>query len=60
MCVCVCSRQLCVCLEQVIHHEFPEKWTGVVTDISSYLTSDNQAMWLGSLLALEQLAKKYK
>ena len=54
------SRQLCVCLEKIIRHDFPEKWTGVVTTIHTHLTSDNQSTWLGSLMALEQLAKKYK
>jgi hypothetical protein len=53
-------RQLCLCLEQILKHDFPDKWMDVVTQIHSHLSSDNQATWLGSLLALYQLSKKYK
>ena len=49
-----------MCLEKIIRHDFPEKWTGVVNQVHAYLTSKNQATYLGCLLALEQLAKKYK
>ena len=51
---------MCVCLEQIVRHDFPKKWTGVVTTVLGYLSSNNQATWLGSLLALYQLSKKYK
>ena len=60
VCVCVCSRQLCVCLEQILRHDFPHKWTGIVMAVHGYLSSDNQGTWLGSLLSLYQLSKKYK
>ncbi|MCG8626944.1 MAG: hypothetical protein MJE68_33710 [Proteobacteria bacterium] len=49
-----------MCLEQILRHDFPEKWTGIVTAVHTYLSSDNQETWLGSLLSLYQLSKKYK
>ena len=55
-----CSRQLCVCLEQILKNDFPERWTAVVGQVHTFLSSDNQATWLGSLMALYQLSKKYK
>ena len=54
------SRQLCVCLEQILKHDFPTKWTGIVMTVHNYLASSNKATWLGSLHALYQLSKKYK
>ncbi len=56
----VFSRQLCVCLEQILRYDFPTKWTGIVTAVHDYLSSDNQATWMGSLQSLYQLSKKYK
>eukprot|EP00731_Ephydatia_muelleri_P006488 Em0003g736a len=56
----IISRQLCVCLEQILKHDFPTKWTGIVTTVHAYLASSNEATWLGSLQALYQLSKKYK
>jgi len=56
-----CSRQLCVCLEQILKNDFPERWTAVVGQVLTFPSSDNQATWLGgSLMALYQLSKKYK
>ena len=54
------SRQLCLCLEQILKHDFPAKWNGVLTQTHSHLSSEDQATWLGSLMALYQLSKKYK
>ena len=54
------SRQLCVCLEQILKHDFPERWTSVIREVYDFLSSENQATWLGSLMALYQLSKKYR
>ena len=58
--MCTSSRQLCQCLEQILKYDFPEKCSNVVTQIHAHLSSDHQETWLGSLLALYQLSKKYK
>jgi hypothetical protein len=57
--VFVC-RQLCQCLEHIVKHDFPERWSDLVTQIHAHLTSDLQDTWLGSLLSLYQLSKKYR
>lgn len=54
------SRQLCVCLEHILKHDFPDKWNGIVPQIHAHISSDVQATWLGSLLALYQISKKYE
>ena len=59
-CPPIYSRQLCVCLEQILKHDFPERWTSVIREVFDFLSSDNQATWLGSLMALYQLSKKYR
>ena len=59
-CSLVLRRQLCISLEHIIKLDYPDKWTGIVDKIHSYLTSDNKTYWLGALLALYQLARKYK
>jgi len=43
-----------------VQGDFPQWWTGLVTEVHAYLSSDSQSTWLGSLLALYQLSKKYK
>lgn len=47
-------------LEHVIKLDFPEKWTGVVDDVLRFISSNTQQAWLGGMLSLYQLAKKYK
>ena len=41
-------------------HDFPEHWPGAAQTIHNYFASDNQASWLGSLIALYQIVKKYE
>lgn len=61
MITCHLTRsQLCVLLEHVIKLDFPEKWTGVVDDVLRFISSNVQQAWLGGMLSLYQLAKKYK
>ncbi|EDO49266.1 predicted protein [Nematostella vectensis] len=52
--------QLTVCIGQVLRHDFPEKWPAVINKVNMYLTSSNQSTWLGSLLVLYQVVKKYE
>lgn len=52
--------QLCVLLEHVIKLDFPDKWTGVVDDVLRFISSNTQQTWLGGMLSLYQLAKKFK
>jgi hypothetical protein len=56
----IINKQLCVCLETIVRQDFPDKWTGIIHKCHNYITSDNQMMWLGALLSIYQLSKKYK
>ena len=53
-------HQLCTSLEHIVKLDYPEKWTGVVDKVHSFLSSDTRDYWLGALLSLYQLARKYK
>uniref|UniRef100_A0A7M5X8J5 Exportin-2 central domain-containing protein n=1 Tax=Clytia hemisphaerica TaxID=252671 RepID=A0A7M5X8J5_9CNID len=44
----------------MISCDFPEKWPDLVNRINGYLTSDVKETWLGALLVLYQLVKKYE
>ncbi|CAN7998754.1 unnamed protein product [Ixodes hexagonus] len=52
--------QLAVCLTNILKHDFPGRWTGIVDKVSIYLQSPESAGWMGSLLALYQLVKNYE
>jgi hypothetical protein len=52
--------QLCVCINNIIKHDFPHKWTQVVDKISIYLQNSDPNGWNGSLLCLYQLVKNYE
>ena len=52
--------QLTVAIHEVISCDFPEKWPTLVGKINGYLTSDVKEAWLGALLVLYQLVKKYE
>lgn len=54
------NKQLCVCLDTIVRQDFPDKWTDIVPKCHAYLSSDNQEAWLGTLMSLHQLSKKYK
>lgn len=60
LCHLLLRSQLCVLLEHVIKLDFPDKWTGVVDDVLRFISSNTQQAWLGGMLGLYQLAKKYK
>jgi len=44
----------------MLRHDFPEKWPTVIDKVNVYLSSGNQATWMGALLALYQVVKKYE
>jgi hypothetical protein len=52
--------QLCVCINNIIKHDFPGRWTQVVDKISIYLQNTDPNGWNGALLCLYQLVKNYE
>lgn len=52
--------QLCVCINNIIKHDFPNRWTQVVDKISIYLQNNDANAWNGALLCLHQLVKNYE
>lgn len=52
--------QLCVCINTIIKHDFPNRWTQVVDKISIYLQNNDPNGWMGALLCLYQLVKNYE
>ncbi|KAL7049000.1 hypothetical protein ACKWTF_003564 [Chironomus riparius] len=52
--------QLCVCINNIIKHDFPHRWTQVVDKISIYLQNTDVNGWNGALLCLYQLVKNYE
>lgn len=52
--------QLCVCINTIIKHDFPHRWTQVVDKISIYLQNSDPNGWNGALLCLYQLVKNYE
>ena len=54
------SVQLTVCTSEILSVDFPERWPDLFKKLGDYLTSDNHNTWLGSLLVLYQIVKKYE
>ncbi|KAK2565652.1 Importin-7 [Acropora cervicornis] len=52
--------QLTVCVSQILRHDFPDKWPGVVDKVNTFLAENSQATWMGALLTLYQIVKKYE
>jgi len=52
--------QLTVCIAEILSCDFPDKWQSLIPQLHSYITSDNQATWLGGLIVLHQVTKKYE
>lgn len=52
--------QLCVCVNNIIKHDFPGRWTQVVDKVSIYLQNTDPNGWNGALLCLYQLVKNYE
>lgn len=51
---------LAVCINHIVRHDFPHKWTGIVDKIVVYLQSPNLSGWLGALVSLYQLVKNFE
>jgi len=52
--------QLCVCINNIIKTDFPNRWTQVVDKISIYLQNNDANGWTGALLCMYQLVKNYE
>lgn len=59
-CVSFHRVQLGVCTLNIIKHDFPHKWTGIIDSIQNYLNSADTNLWPGALLCLYQLNKNYE
>ena len=59
--VCIlCRIQLTVCVSQILRHDFPDKWPGVINKVNGFLAENSQGTWMGALLTLYQIVKKYE
>ncbi|XP_044268843.1 importin-7 [Tribolium madens] len=52
--------QLCTCVNNMVKHDFPGRWTQIVDKISIYLSNPDPSGWHGSLLCLYQLVKNFE
>lgn len=52
--------QLAVLIQNIVKHDYPGKWPGIVDKITMFLQSENTGTWLGALLTLYQLVKNYE
>ncbi|RWS17641.1 Importin-7-like protein [Dinothrombium tinctorium] len=49
-----------VCINHIIKHDFPGKWTGIIDKVHVYLQMPDNNLWFGALLAIYQLVKNYE
>jgi len=54
------KSQLCVCVNTIVKHDFPGRWTQIVDKISIYLQNPEPNGWSGALLCLYQLVKNFE
>ncbi|XP_049819869.1 importin-7 isoform X2 [Aethina tumida] len=52
--------QLCTCVNNMVKHDFPGRWTQIVDKISVYLSNPEPSGWHGALLCLYQLVKNFE
>ncbi|XP_026473406.1 importin-7 [Ctenocephalides felis] len=52
--------QLSVCVNIMVKHDFPGRWTQIVDKISIYLQNPDPTGWAGALLCLYQLVKIFE
>ncbi|XP_020624388.1 importin-7-like [Orbicella faveolata] len=52
--------QLTVCVSQILRFDFPDKWPGVIDKVNGFLAENSQGTWMGALLTLYQVVKKYE
>ena len=49
-----------VCVNHIIKHDFPNRWTQIVDKIAVYLQTPDASGWMGALVALYQLVKNFE
>ncbi|GJQ71192.1 hypothetical protein Trydic_g1090 [Trypoxylus dichotomus] len=52
--------QLCTCVNIMVKHDFPGRWTQIVDKISIYLSNPEASGWHGAILCLYQLVKNFE
>ncbi|KAL1517411.1 hypothetical protein ABEB36_001178 [Hypothenemus hampei] len=52
--------QLCTCVNHMVKHDFPGRWTQIVDKISVYLSNPDPSGWHGAILSLYQLVKNFE
>lgn len=52
--------QLATCINHIIKHDFPGRWTQIVDKISIYFQNPDFNGWSGALVCLYQLVKNYE
>ncbi|RWS31257.1 Importin-7-like protein [Leptotrombidium deliense] len=51
---------LAVCINHIIRHDFPNKWTGIIDKVLVYLQMPDNNLLFGALMAIYQLVKNYE
>ncbi|CAG2114643.1 unnamed protein product [Medioppia subpectinata] len=51
---------LATCINHMVKHDFPSRWTTIVDKIAVYLQTPDVSGWMGALVALYQLVKNYE
>lgn len=51
---------MAVCVNNIVKHDFPGRWTQIVDKITIYLQNSDASCWPGVLLALHQLVKNFE
>ncbi|XP_071956565.1 importin-7-like [Antedon mediterranea] len=52
--------QLAVCLRNILKHDYPGRWTGIVQKTIHVLQSKDLNAWYGALIGVYQLVKNYE
>ncbi|CAD5234879.1 unnamed protein product [Bursaphelenchus xylophilus] len=52
--------QLCVCMQFILRHDFPEVWPGIVDELLRLFSSNEGAAWYTGLLITHRLAKIFE
>ncbi|KAK0080538.1 hypothetical protein PV325_013801 [Microctonus aethiopoides] len=56
----IIQTQLAMCINNIVKHDFPGRWTQIVDKITIYLQNPDASCWPGVLLALYQLVKNFE
>ncbi|CAG2170636.1 unnamed protein product [Oppiella nova] len=51
---------LATCVNHMVKHDFPSRWTTIVDKIAVYLQTPDPSGWMGALVALYQLVKNFE